>query len=511
MARRPEDLVRVSEAEAKRLTQLYMEAELEILRQVDRAMARGNDLRYLRGMLDNVQAILEDLLTGNRQWCEQAIPRVYVAGAEFADDLSGKVSVGFGAIHQQAAKILADNTFDRLDNVRQVIGRRVEDTYRQYALEATRQSIIGYKSWQQVSREFRDNLRAEGITGFRDAVGRQWNMKTYADMVARTTTMEAHLTGTANRLLEHGHDLVKVSQHTGACEKCVPWEGRVLSLTGKTPGYPTLEEAREAGLFHPNCRHAYGLYLDLDAEIEQLEKELGEDEPDRTRQETAGNTIRSLDVEHIDTGKARIWFDPAPAADRKSETLVREARSRAQQHASFDGVEILNVLRIQRGEPGVNAFVAPDETADRIYLLASDVRRFAQMEAAGIESMYKALVLTRPAAATQLARDAIEYTARTLLHELGHIVHKRSGQDILRAVDLSLKQYALEVVKVGVMYGGPPDWVDVTILAECVAEDFRLLVDPNSVYPHAHMAEFDLLYPAEAQARRQMLKAAIKW
>jgi len=277
----------------------------------------------------------------------------------------------------------------------------------------------------------------------------------------------------------------------------------------KTPGYPTLEEAREAGLFHPNCRHAYGLYLDIDAEIRR--EELGAGENHQAGREALRDNIRSLDADHIDVGNARIWLDPALLAHHKPEALVREALTRAQQHANFDGVEILNVLRIQRGEPGVNAFVAPDETADRIYLLASDVRGFAQMEAARIESMYKVLKVNRPPDATKRAGDAIEYTARILLHELGHIIHKRSGQDILRAVDLSLKQYALEVIKVGVMYGGPPDWVDVTILAECVAEDFRLLVDPKSVYPHAHTAEFDLLYPAAAHARRQMLKAAIKW
>ena len=53
-----------------------------------------------------------------------------------------------------------------------------------------------------------------------------------------------------------------------------PWQGKVLSITGKTKGYPTLEEAKAAGLFHPNCRHAYGLHIDLDKEIEEPEIEL---------------------------------------------------------------------------------------------------------------------------------------------------------------------------------------------------------------------------------------------
>jgi hypothetical protein len=69
---------------------------------------------------------------------------------------------------------------------------------------------------------------------------------------------------------------VKVSTHRGACELCQPWQGKILSITGKTKGYPTLEEAKAAGLFHPRCRHAYSLSIDLDAEIAKLESELKE-------------------------------------------------------------------------------------------------------------------------------------------------------------------------------------------------------------------------------------------
>jgi hypothetical protein len=86
-------------------------------------------------------------------------------------------------------------------------------------------------------------------------------MRRYSEMVARTSTMEAHLQGTAKRLLENGRDLVKVSKHANPCKKCVSWKGKVLSITEKTPGYKTLDEAKEGGLFHPSCRYAYSLYL----------------------------------------------------------------------------------------------------------------------------------------------------------------------------------------------------------------------------------------------------------
>lgn len=56
---------------------------------------------------------------------------------------------------------------------------------------------------------------------------------------------------------------------TRTCDKRSPWGGKVLSLTGETPGYPTMAEAKAAGLFHPNCRHTYSLWIE-DNEVAHL-------------------------------------------------------------------------------------------------------------------------------------------------------------------------------------------------------------------------------------------------
>ena len=272
------DVRRFSDAEIERLVKFYEQAEREILEQINRALLRGNKTEYLTAMKKNIEAILAALRNGNRTWVEQAIPRVYTEGLKNADamlkDAGAIVKAGFGAIHQQAAQVLAENAYQRLEDVVQVIGRQVNDIYRELALENVRGTVIGYDTWKQTAKRFREQLAERGVTGFKDRSGRMWRMTTYTEMVARTTTMEAHLQGTANRLVEQGHDLVKVSTHRGACELCQPWQGKILSITGKTPGYPTLEEAKAAKLFHVNCRHAYGLYIDLDKEIEELEGEL---------------------------------------------------------------------------------------------------------------------------------------------------------------------------------------------------------------------------------------------
>ena len=264
------DIRRFSDIEVARLFEFYSKAEIEILERINRGLLRGNDLNYLQTMLQNVRAILNDILNGSRTWCEEAVPQIYTEGMKNADamlkDAGAIVKAGFGAIHQQAAQVLAENAFQRFEDVVQVIGRQVNDIYRELALENVRGTVVGYDTWKQTANRFREQLAERGVTGFKDRSGKMWNIRSYTEMVARTTTQQAHTEGTLNRLSEQGHDLIIVSRHIGACSLCVPWEGKVLSISGKTKGYPTFEEAKAAGLMHPNCRHVVSLYIDLDAE-----------------------------------------------------------------------------------------------------------------------------------------------------------------------------------------------------------------------------------------------------
>ena len=157
-------------AEQERLIQFYQTAENEILALLNRALLRGNQTDYLESMRANVQKIISQLQEGNKTWCSEAIPRTYVRGVEMANELvheSGrkfKTIGGFGDIHQQAAQLLAENTYQRLNEVTTVIGRQVDDIYRELALERTRGSIIGYETWDRVARRYRSQLAEKGVT-----------------------------------------------------------------------------------------------------------------------------------------------------------------------------------------------------------------------------------------------------------------------------------------------------------------------------------------------------------
>jgi len=266
----------LSEREAKRLAEFYSKSEREILEQINKALLRGNQTQYLRSIESNIKAILVQLAKGSRTWCEDAIPRIYLDGVAKTDKQFKKLGLGakagFGAIHQQAANALAQASLDRLEYIGSVVGRRWDDIYRTLQLDAAAGQVIGHETWKQTAKRFKSDLASKGITGFIDKAGRKWNMNTYATMVGRTVGMEASIAGSANRILESGHDLIKVSDHSKECPKCRPWENKILSITGKTLGYTTLAEARTAGLFHPNCRHAVSIYIDIETEIKALEK-----------------------------------------------------------------------------------------------------------------------------------------------------------------------------------------------------------------------------------------------
>lgn len=257
----------LSDAQAQRLIRLYEGAEKEILTEINRLLLKdpaseSYSLAWQKTLLQRVQQIRADLLKGSRTWCTEAIPDSYMRGMDWADKdplMSGKAIPGFGSIHQQAAQVLAENTYSRLEDVDHVIGRKVGDLARSISLEASKGSVLGYQTTKQAAKRIRQDLADHGITGFVDKAGHQWDLGRYAKVLAQETTNGAFRQGTINRFQEHGHDLVRISTHSGSCPKCIPWQGRTLSISGNDPDYPSLAEAQGAGLLHVGCLHVLSL------------------------------------------------------------------------------------------------------------------------------------------------------------------------------------------------------------------------------------------------------------
>jgi hypothetical protein len=57
--------------------------------------------------------------------------------------------------------------------------------------------------------------------------------------------------GIINTNLEYGNDLVQWVAIGGACELCMPLNGKVYSISGKNADFPMLNDPPP---LHPNCR-----------------------------------------------------------------------------------------------------------------------------------------------------------------------------------------------------------------------------------------------------------------
>lgn len=161
-------------------------------------------------------------------------------------------SNGFGRLHQEAVNMLADNLVETLGEASSTLGRRTNDSIRRHGLRtALEQAHSGTPRGLQTAA-LKRRLEKDGMTAFVDRRGHQWKLSTYAEMAVRTTTSEAQNQAVINVALSRGLDLVEVDKHEHEADACSPYDGKIFSLTGRTPGYPVLDRIPP---FHPQCEH----------------------------------------------------------------------------------------------------------------------------------------------------------------------------------------------------------------------------------------------------------------
>jgi hypothetical protein len=107
--------------------------------------------------------------------------------------------------------------------------------------------------------------RIQGTVGnfqFIDRSGRKWTADNYFSMLNQTlhanASRESYIDAATN---EAGFDLYQIeggvtgSSVENSADPCDAWAGRIVSMTGDTKGFPTYQDALDAGVFHPRCLH----------------------------------------------------------------------------------------------------------------------------------------------------------------------------------------------------------------------------------------------------------------
>lgn len=221
-------------------------------------------------VLTDIKRVVDEADEATQAWIKVNVGGFYELGLwESAKDLNERGSAvrydpSFSHFHREALEAIAQEAYNDIATGMQGITRTAE----RLVTQATTENIINKIGRGQVTGEsnrdlvklIKEEFKKNGITSLRDRSGREWDLDRYGEMLVRTKLTQAHNTGVANRMIESGNDLVVVSNHLGACKLCAPWEGKVLSLTGRNSSYVSLAMAKQGGLFHPNCRHVYSPY-----------------------------------------------------------------------------------------------------------------------------------------------------------------------------------------------------------------------------------------------------------
>lgn len=269
--------VKIRQGNLDALIKLYRAAYRDVVLTIQDASVAGK-IQKARTMA-SIKQTLQDLGDDVGKWVDKEIPKYYVDGANQAlQDLRALgVDVsspkGLAPINKEAIASLTDETSLAFAQSMTAVSRNAQTILNNaQKLQINLDLAGGFakgETAKQVAASVAQELKSNGLSALVDKAGRNWTFDTYSDMLVRTKIVEARNNGLANKMLQNGYDLVQVSNHGSNHYFCQVWEGRILSVSGATPGYPTLEEAKSRGLFHPRCQHAINV---INPEIARLTK-----------------------------------------------------------------------------------------------------------------------------------------------------------------------------------------------------------------------------------------------
>lgn len=251
-----------------------------------------------------------------------------------------------GPIGAAAVTALAADLTNALDVVTQRILRWPDDVFRRVVGQTSTNVLLGLDTGRQAQARAWQGLLAEGVT-FVDKAGRRWNTATYVEMATRTATRRAWEAQHTATMAEHGIDLVTVVIGSRACEKCAAWDGKILrtdhgptgdvivdradgngTMTVRIAG--TLDQAKEHGLSHPNCRCRPVAYL---PGISKVEKNTSFDPEGHANEQELRRLERGVRKAKMEEAAALT-----PEQKKAAAAKVRAGQAAIREHVEATGV-----------------------------------------------------------------------------------------------------------------------------------------------------------------------------
>ena len=368
---------------AERTRDLYAGAEERLLGIIARSLAADLDapswaerkLSAVQAVRRASQAVVDELGRAVSLDVHDAVAEAYNEGHRAAVAELGALSddarrmVDQLTPNAQAVDRLAEHTVTLLDDRNRSILRTVEDRYRAVVAEVTATPLLGTGTRRQATQDAMRRWADQGVTSFVDVSGRRWQLTSYAEMAVRTSVGRAAVEAHTRTLTDLGVDLVIVSNSPRECPLCRPWERQILTLSGPAGARTvevehateddvmvpvrvagSLDEARAAGLQHPNCRHSTSAYTPGITKV-------GNADPDPEGYE-AGQRQREIE-RTIRKYKRRAAAAVDPAEERAANAMVRKWQQTMRDHLAAHP----DLRRLRHREQEGASNLPPEQTA----------------------------------------------------------------------------------------------------------------------------------------------------
>ncbi len=128
--------------------------------------------------------------------------------------------------------------------------------------------VSGSAARTKAVRDTIHEMAQKGIPAFVDRAGREWSPEAYVNMDIRNTVKNTALEAKFTVMDSLGQDVFEVSSHPGSRPKCRPWQGKLISRSGRTTEITDLHGRKHKviplsqtsygepdGLFGINCGH----------------------------------------------------------------------------------------------------------------------------------------------------------------------------------------------------------------------------------------------------------------
>lgn len=235
-----------------------------------------NQHQQIRMVLSQADAHLRLLERGIAQDMIDAVIGGYTDGVVAAATSVPGAPVP-AVVPTRAIEALAAEAATAVLSQRTAILRSTEDIYRSLTEVVSARAMATGTPYNRILQNSLNEYADRGITGFVDRAGRRWGIDSYSEMAVRTANNRAHNQGRKDQYQELGVELVLTSWHRASAPQCIPYQGKILALSGQAGPRQvqdratgemitvevtaTLDEAIENGYRHPNCAHFEQAYI----------------------------------------------------------------------------------------------------------------------------------------------------------------------------------------------------------------------------------------------------------